>query len=48
METAARRRAAESLQRLLPHLAAEAEQRLGRAEAVAFLARLTTNEPFPS
>jgi amylosucrase len=43
METAARRRAADTLQRLLPSLAAEAERRLGRAEAVAFLARLETN-----
>ena len=43
MEIAARRRAADTLQRLLPSLAAEAERRLGRAEAVAFLARLETN-----
>jgi amylosucrase len=43
METAARRRAAETLRRLLPSLTVEAERRLGRAEAVAFLARLETN-----
>jgi amylosucrase len=40
METAVRRRASESLHRLLPALAADAEQRLGRPESVAFLARL--------
>ena len=42
METAVRRRAADALQQLLPSLTAEAVQRLGRAEAVAFLARLET------
>ncbi|HEU4347288.1 MAG TPA: alpha-amylase family glycosyl hydrolase, partial [Actinoplanes sp.] len=43
METAVRRRAADALQQLLPSLTAEAVQRLGRADAVAFLARLETN-----
>jgi amylosucrase len=43
METAVRRRAADALQQLLPSLSAEAVQRLGRAEAVAFLARLETD-----
>jgi amylosucrase len=43
METAVRRRAADALQELLPSLTTEAELRLGRAEAVAFLARLETN-----
>src|SRR3982750_990656 len=43
METAARRRATEVLRELLPTLTADAEQALGRAEAVAFLARLQTN-----
>jgi amylosucrase len=42
METAVRRRAADALQQLLPSLTAEAVQRLGHAEAVAFLARLET------
>src|SRR4029453_18476133 len=35
-------RAADALQQLLPSLTAEAVQRLGRAEATAFLARLDT------
>ncbi|HEY7272648.1 MAG TPA: alpha-amylase family protein [Actinoplanes sp.] len=43
METAARRRAADTLRQMLPSLSVEAERRLGRAEAVAFLARLETN-----
>src|SRR5690349_2988254 len=43
METAARRRAADTLRQMLPSLTLEAERRLGRAEAVAFLARLETN-----
>src|SRR4051812_20564008 len=43
METAVRRRAADALQELLPSLTAEATGRLGRAEAVAFLARLETH-----
>jgi amylosucrase len=43
METAARRRAADTLRQMLPSLTVEAERRLGRAEAVAFLARLETN-----
>jgi amylosucrase len=42
METAVRRRASESLHRLLPALAADAQARLGRPESVAFLARLET------
>jgi len=42
METAVRRRAADALQQLLQSLTAEAVQRLGRTEAVAFLARLET------
>jgi len=42
-ETAARRVAA--WRRLLPALSVEAETRLGRAEAVAFLARLETSLP---
>src|SRR3954453_10207649 len=42
METAVRRRASESLHRLLPALATDAEARLGRPESVAFLARLET------
>jgi amylosucrase len=42
METAVRRRAADALRQLLPSLTTEAVQRLGRAEAVAFLARLET------
>jgi amylosucrase len=37
------RTASDALLRLLPSLTAEAERRLGRAEAVAFLARLQTN-----
>jgi amylosucrase len=37
------RTASDALLRLLPSLAAEAERRLGRAEAVAFLARLDAN-----
>src|SRR4051794_38789807 len=40
MESAAPPRAPEVHARLLPALAADAETRLGRAEAVAFLARL--------
>jgi amylosucrase len=40
MEIAVRRRASEVHARLLPALSADAEQRLGRSEAVAFLARL--------
>jgi amylosucrase len=43
VETAARRRAADTLRQMLPALTVEAERRLGRAEAVAFLARLETN-----
>jgi amylosucrase len=43
VETAARRRAADTLRQMLPSLTVEAERRLGRAEAVAFLARLETN-----
>jgi amylosucrase len=43
METGVRRRAAEVHGRLLPGLSADAEKRLGRAEAVAFLARLETS-----
>ncbi len=43
MEIAVRRRATEVHARLLPALAAEAGDRLGRAEAVAFLARLDTS-----
>jgi amylosucrase len=43
VETAARRRAADTLRQMLPTLTVEAERRLGRAEAVAFLARLETN-----
>jgi amylosucrase len=43
METAVRRRAAEVHARLLPALAADAETSLGRAEAVAFLARVETS-----
>ena len=43
METAVRRRAADALRTLLPDLTAEATRRLGRADAVAFLARLETN-----
>jgi amylosucrase len=43
VETAARRRAADTLRQMLPALTLEAERRLGRAEAVAFLARLETN-----
>jgi amylosucrase len=43
MEIAARRRASEALRLLRPSLVADAERLLGRAEAVAFLARLQTN-----
>src|SRR4051794_83547 len=43
METAVRRRASEVHAHLLPALSADAEQRLGRPEAVAFLARLETS-----
>lgn len=43
METSVRRRADDALQQLLPSLTAEATQRLGHGEAVAFLARLRTS-----
>ncbi|MEV6488918.1 amylosucrase [Actinoplanes sp. NPDC051633] len=43
MEIAVRRRAADAFERLRPALEAEAGERLGRAEAVAFLARLETS-----
>ena len=42
-ETAPHRRATAAWEQLAPALAAEAERRLGRPEAVAFLARLETN-----
>jgi amylosucrase len=43
VETAVRRRAADALRELLPSLTEEASRLLGRAEAVAFLARLETS-----